>query len=113
MAETSVVGIKTLYKNFAPGEPTLPNPRKRSIELNAKQIEQAVRTEREQPRIGKVKFYGVCDFCGRKIDITSKLEFNRKTELVDSFGTEKVGNEWVCKHEIQLQTCPFCEKVPF
>ncbi len=81
--------------------------------MSAKQIEQIIELESGKPRISKVKFYGVCQFCGEKIDVTSKLEFNRKIELVDGFGTEKVGSEWVCKHEVPLQTCPFCEKVPF
>ncbi len=81
--------------------------------MSTKELEQLLDQESSRPRIGKVVFYGVCSFCGEKIDVSSKLEFNRKLELVDTFGVEKVGNEWVCKHEISLQNCPFCQKMPF
>ncbi len=79
----------------------------------AKQVEQAIKAESEKPRIGKVVFYGVCDFCDKRIDITSKIEFNRKIELVNSYGIEKIGNEWVCNHVVLLQNCPNCQKAPF
>ncbi|MCM1289313.1 MAG: hypothetical protein NC132_01490 [Corallococcus sp.] len=81
--------------------------------MNAKELEQLIDKESSRPRIGKVVFYGVCEFCNRKIDVSSKLEFNRKIELVNAFGIEKIGNEWVCKHEIPLQNCPFCQYLPF
>lgn len=79
----------------------------------AKRIEQIIEAESAKPRIGKIVFYGVCDFCGEKIDITSKIDFNRKIELVNNYGTEKIGSEWVCSREIPLQNCPFCKNIPF
>ncbi len=79
----------------------------------ARQIEQLINVESEKPRIGKIIFYGHCCVCGEKIDVSNKLEFNQKKYLVDTFGVEKVGDKWVCKQEVPLPNCPFCEKPPF
>lgn len=79
----------------------------------AEQIAQAVAAESEKPRIGKVVFYGVCDFCGHKIDISDQLSFDNKTRLIDNYGIEKIDDKWVCKHEMVLSNCPFCRKTPF
>ena len=82
-------------------------------EKQIEEIERLVDAESSRPRIGKVVFYGVCEFCCHKIDVSNKLAFNRKMELVNTFGVEQIGNEWVCKHEIALQNCPFCQNLPF
>lgn len=79
----------------------------------AKQIEEAIKAESEKPRIGKVVFYGLCCVCGEKIDVSNKLEYSHKKYMIDSFGIEKIDEKWVCKQEIPLPNCPFCEKPPF
>ena len=79
----------------------------------AQRIEQIVEAESAKPRIGKVVFYGVCDFCGHKIDISDQLSFDNKTKLIDNFGIEKIDVKWVCKHEMVLNNCPNCQKTPF
>lgn len=81
--------------------------------MGAKQVEAIVQDEMQQPRIGKIIFYGHCCVCGEKIDVSNKLEFNHKKYLVDMFGIEKNGEKWVCKQEVPLPNCPFCEKPPF
>lgn len=81
--------------------------------MRAEQVGQIIETEAQKPKIGKVVFYGVCSVCGEKIDVSNKLEFNQKKYYADNFGIEKVGDKWVCKQEIRLQNCPFCEKTPF
>ena len=61
-----------------------------------------------KPRLGSVKFFGVCNNCGGVVDITNFLSPEQKQNYVKKLGIIFDGSNAVCKFFPLLDYCITC-----
>ena len=60
-------------------------------------------------RVKDVTFYGYCQNCERKLDLTNYLTTEQKIEYIEKAGYEYDENgKAICKFVYEMQTCPSC-----